>query len=468
MKSMRSKIRTPFLLLIVVFPLVTLLLFNVVVRVYMDRNTKSELKTVAGSIGTSFRKEVTGSLKNNTNSILDEAFAKTYKALRNTKLASSTEMLLFDRRQELLYPKSGEEGFLTEKVTSQVRSKLQKMQDGKIYTLRDGQEKYFLLPYSLTNLPGERPTIVFVSQTSGTNALLRAINLILFCVMLLGVALAALVASRLSARIARPVVELSRLTKNIGQGEFTLPEQAFRPNDITELNLLYQSIGEMSARLAAYDKSQKTFLQNASHELKTPLMSIQGYAEGIANGVMPDVKHAAEIIGGESKRLNTLVEELLTLSRIESQTYAKELISMNLSDVLKEYAQRLGGFASKLNRKLQLSLPDVPVNILADDALLSQAVMNIVSNCLRYAKTAARITLKEEQGFAVIQVTDDGGGISPTDLPHIFERFYKGKGGNFGLGLAIAKSAVEFMGGTVQAYNSENGAVFEIAIPVQK
>lgn len=91
--------------------------------------------------------------------------------------------------------------------------------------------------------------------------------------------------------------------------------------------------------------------------------------------------------------------------------------------------------------------------------------MNITFNCLRYAKTAANITLMEFNENAGIRVSDNGDGIPFSDLPHIFERFYKGRGGNFGLGLAIAKSSVEFMSGTVQAYNCEEGAVFEITLP---
>jgi signal transduction histidine kinase len=222
----------------------------------------------------------------------------------------------------------------------------------------------------------------------------------------------------------------------------------------------------MSAQLENSDKTQKTFLQNASHELKTPLMSIGGYAEGIAQGVLPDTKSAAQIIGAESSRLATLVDELLTLSRIENRTYSKELVRVNLSDILKEYVQRLGGLAAKQRRRLTLNLPDTAVFVAADDTLLSQSVMNVVSNCLRYAKATVGIELVCQKKSAVIRITDDGDGIAQADLPHIFERFYKGKQGSFGLGLAIAKSAVFSMGGDIRAYNSDAGAVFEIALPL--
>ncbi len=464
-KSMKSKIRSPVLLLIVGFAFITLLLFNVAMRIYVDNNAKNELQSVSKTMETVVKKELTGNLRNYTTNNLKTAFTRLFKALHTSKLAANTEMLLYSRRQELLYPQGETDSFVNQQLVDKIAEQLPSMKEKKVYTIRTGNAKYFFLSYPLTNFTGDHPTIVFVAQAGESNALIRMMNLILICVMLLGAAFAALLANQLSARIAKPVAELCDLTKKIGKGEFSTSSQS--ASDILELGLLHQSINEMSARLEANDKYQKTFLQNASHELRTPLMSIQGYAEGIQSGVLPDVKHAAEVINSESKRLNTLVEELLTLSRIESQTYVRELTVINLCDVLKEYAQRLGGFVSKLQRQLTLTLSDTPVLVLADDALLSQAVMNIASNCLRYAKTTANISLLQSKTDAVIRITDDGAGIPEADLPHIFERFYKGTGGNFGLGLAIAKSAVEFMNGNVRAYNTKGGAVFEITLPVQ-
>ncbi|MGB4437645.1 MAG: HAMP domain-containing sensor histidine kinase [Sedimentibacter sp.] len=466
MKSIKNKIRTPFLILIVVFTLVTLLLFNIAIRVYLERNARSELQAVVKTMEVAVKKEFIGNWRNFTDKNLDNAFVKLYKALSSSKLSINTEMLLFNRRQELLYPQDETDSYISKPLVEQISISLPSIQEKKIYTIRVGVERYLILSYPLTNFTGERPTIIFVAHMTAATSMIRSINLILICIMILGAALAAFLASRLSTHIARPVTELCDMTKEIGSGKFQLPEQSHISNDILEISMLYQSIMEMSLRLEANDKSQKTFLQNASHELKTPLMSIQGYAEGIAQGVLPDAKKAAEVIGSESMRLGTLVEELLTLSRIESQTYTKELISVNLCDVLKEYVQRMGGFAAKTQHHLKLLLPDYSLYILADDTLLSQAVINITSNCLRYAKTVTNIELLHVQSSAVIRITDDGNGISEIDLPHIFERFYKGNGGNFGLGLAIAKSAVEFMGGSICAYNGKIGAVFEISLPL--
>lgn len=113
----------------------------------------------------------------------------------------------------------------------------------------------------------------------------------------------------------------------------------------------------------------------------------------------------------------------------------------------------------------RISWPQQNVAVTADEDLLSCAVTNIVSNCLRYARTKIDVSLFLREANTVIRIEDDGPGISEDDLPHLFERFYKGKGGNFGLGLAIAKSAVQSLGGEIRAYNGKAGAIFEITLP---
>lgn len=104
---------------------------------------------------------------------------------------------------------------------------------------------------------------------------------------------------------------------------------------------------------------------------------------------------------------------------------------------------------------------------LADERLLDQSVGNILANCLRYARRVLTVSLRAESGRVCIRIADDGSGISPADLPHLFERFYKGGGGHAGLGLAIARAAVSLMGGTLTAQNDAQtgGAVFLLCLP---
>lgn len=463
---MKSKIRMPVLILIITIPMITLILLNIFIQIYTNQIAKKELQVMSQTVQTIVKREFSGDLSNLSTNKLNNAFVKFYRAMKVSKLAANTEIMLFSKHQELLYPKNMTDSFLSQPIIDEVTKQLSTMKDNKVKIIYIDREKYYLISYQLTNLDGEKPAIVFISQTGEANSLISAMNIILIIIMILGAVLASLIVSRVSSHVSKPVIELTNLTKRIGSGDFT-PVCENKSSDILEINQLYQSIGEMTARLSSYDQTQRTFLQNASHELKTPLMSIQGYAEGIEKGIVPDVAHAAEIISSESIRLNSLVEELLTLSRIENGTYSRELNIMNLTDVLKEYAQRLAGYAAKLERHLTLELPDFQIAVMADDTLLSQSVMNIVSNCLRYSKSTVKMALLTKGNYAVIRISDDGNGIADNDLPHIFDRFYKGKGGNFGLGLAIAKSATVSISGNVNAYNGDKGAVFEILLPIK-
>ena len=465
-KTMKSKIRMPLLILIITIPMVTLILFNVFIHIYTNQVAKKELQVMSKTMETVVKREFSVDFTNLSANKLDNAFSKIYRAMKSSKLVANTEILLYNRQQDLMYPTDLTDSFLSPTIIDKVSTQLLNMKEKKVYTIYVGNEKYYLLCYPLTNIVGEKPTIVFISQTGEANALIDAMNLILLIIMVIGSILASLIASRVSSNVSKPVTDLTNLTKRIGGGDFT-PVHENISSDILEINQLYESIGDMTARLSAYDQTQKTFLQNASHELKTPLMSIQGYAEGIENGIVPDVTHAAQIISSESKRLNSLVEELLILSHIENGTYLKDLSIMNLTDVLKEYAQRLTGYATKMGHQLTLELPAFEMAVMANDTLLSQAVMNIVSNGLRYANASVKITLLASENYAVIRICDDGNGIPVNDLPHIFDRFYKGKGGNFGLGLAIANSAIVSIGGHINASNDDTGAVFELYLPIQ-
>ncbi|MEI6101357.1 MAG: HAMP domain-containing sensor histidine kinase [Eubacteriales bacterium] len=465
MKTMKSKIQKPFLLLMILFPVAFLVVFNIAIRIYLDQSASNQLQTVARTMETTIK--LPGNEGDLTSANLDSMLVKLRQALRASKANASIDLLVFRRKQEVLYPKKTEnEDFLNDDLIAQIQQKVSSMQKNKVATIQYNMETFYTFAFPITNFTGEKPTVVFVEHMAGADDMVRTMNLILIIIIGIGAIIVVLIGSRLSARIAKPVSNLSKWTQQIGAGDFEVPAQPDGANDILELQALNQSIGEMADKLAAYDKAQKTFLQNASHELKTPLMSIQGYAEGIAKGIVPDVQDAAAIIQSESMRLNTLVDELLTLSRIESHTYAKQLVPINLTDVLKEYAQRLGGFAVKQGRRITLDLPETQVYILADDSLLSRAVMNIVSNCLRYAKANVNVRLAAVDASAVIRIEDDGEGIPSHDLPHIFERFYKGQGGNFGLGLAIAKSAVELLGGSIRAENVSIGAAFEMSFPI--
>lgn len=211
---------------------------------------------------------------------------------------------------------------------------------------------------------------------------------------------------------------------------------------------------------------QQTFFQNASHELKTPLMAIQGYAEGIQAGVM-DTASAAEVILAESDRMTELVDELLDISKIDMGRQPLTLSEMDVRELLYDSIRAVepaaaGGIA------IVPDFPEEPVMVSCDDTRLRRAVTNILSNGVRYARSELRLTCRTEKRHATIRIQDNGDGIAEADLPHIFDRFYMGKSGKSGIGLALTKEIIHLHKGTIRAYNGDGGAVFEITIPVSR
>lgn len=462
MKSIKSKIRRPFLLLLILIPLTTLFLFNLSLRIYINATARSELKATINAVEKAIKNELdTDGGKPTEKKALSMA-RNILMALKSSNFSPGMDFYLLNQNAWPVFPAQKR---LTRSQISYlhaVSARFQKMEQGTIYSIPVKGKKYLTIAYSMNSDDLSNLTAVFALPTDRINKYLDAVNLILFAIILLGILTAIYFSEKIASHITVPVAKLGSLSLQIGQGDFDVSRFSV-PQDTLEFEQLYESICLMAGRLEAYDRNQRTFLQNASHELRTPLMSIQGYAEGIENGLFPDAKEAAQIIKRESIRLNELVSELLTLSRYESGAYKPQWEEINLCHLLKDYSQRLMGLASKSGRNLLLHLPDYDVIVKTDDTLLSQVVMNIASNCLRYAKKEVTVALEKAGDMVILRISDDGDGIPHGDLPYIFDRFYKGKDGNFGLGLAIAKSAAELLNGEIVAYNKEEGAVFEIS-----
>lgn len=212
---------------------------------------------------------------------------------------------------------------------------------------------------------------------------------------------------------------------------------------------------------------QQTFFQNASHELKTPLMAIQGYAEGIQAGVM-DTGSAAEVILAESDRMTELVDELLDISKIDMGRQPLALSEMDVRELLYDSIRAVEPIAAGGGIAIVPDFPETPVMVSCDDTRLRRAVTNILSNGVRYAHSQLHLTCRTEKRHVTIRIQDDGDGIAEADLPHIFDRFYMGKSGKSGIGLALTKEIIHLHKGTIRAYNGDSGAVFEISIPVSR
>lgn len=301
--------------------------------------------------------------------------------------------------------------------------------------------------------------LTYVDVTSLT-AFTQRINLVLLIVILAAVLLSVFLSRRFSRSFARPVQNLSDFAAQIGGGNLQTREMDF--HDV-EFDRLAASMNRMAAELQEAKQKQETFFQNVSHELRTPLTAIRGNAEGIVYGVM-EPKAAGQVILAESDKLGGMVEDILYLSRMGKGRTEGKPEPLDLREVLSlcVYEQQAEAKKKGVSFTFDFDVDPVMLPIREQDA--QRLFGNLISNAVRYAGKEIRLDCHTTIAAVKVQVADDGPGIAPEDLPHVFERFYKGKDGKHGIGLAIAKSVAETYGGTLQVRN-EGGAVFDVAFP---
>lgn len=290
-----------------------------------------------------------------------------------------------------------------------------------------------------------------------------AVFVLYLCAVMMASVLAMLIASVMAGKMSSDIKYLTRRAQQIAKRNFSAGKLQIDSHD--EVEELARNIEDMSQSIQEYDLNQKLFLQNASHELRTPLMSIRGYVEGVKDGVFDDTGEACDLILGQVSRLEKLVNDVMYLSKIETSENLLNKQPVSLREIVDESVSRVAGIVASGPVHLEVSMAaDVP--LFADTDMLATAVTNVLSNCMRYAHSRVTLDTFLRNGWAVIRICDDGNGINEGDLPHMFDRFYKGKNGKHGLGLAIAKAAVEQHRGTIRAYNRSSG--FTLPAPVEQ
>ncbi|WP_079528544.1 sensor histidine kinase [Halobacillus hunanensis] len=283
-------------------------------------------------------------------------------------------------------------------------------------------------------------------------------------VFFIGLMLAIIMGYFLTRKLVTPLTRLKQEVKKIEKRQFSQVQPVKSSGEIKEVE---QSVRQMAHELERYITSQKQFFQNASHELKTPLMSIQGYAEGIRDGVFE--KDAADkgltVIVSETERLKKIVNEMILLAKLDSDEDVYHPQATNVIDVITQAKDRLVPLAKERDIELRLE-SDGAFHTFVDRERILQALINMIGNGIRHANHEVILLSYVEGDSLRILVTDDGDGIPEELLPQLFERFIKGKQGETGLGLAISRAIVQRSGGTIQAYNNkgQNGATFEMKL----
>jgi len=295
--------------------------------------------------------------------------------------------------------------------------------------------------------------MVFSLNVSAIRDLWNTVNTALAVIMATAALVCLLVASAITRTVTVPVRKLSAFAEALGGGNFERRELHFRDAEFQELA---DAMNHSAKKLDEYDSEQRTFFQNVSHELRTPLMSIRCYAEGISCGVM-DPGQSGTVILSETDRLSELVEDLLYISRIDRCPVPEKAQEGDLRETVSLCATALHALAEKNGVEIRCEFDEEPVLFTYNENHICRAVNNLLSNALRYAKSSITLGCHSMEGVVEISVTDDGDGVSLEDLPRIFDRFYKGKGGKAGIGLAIVRSVAELYGGTVEAFSCPGG-----------
>lgn len=283
----------------------------------------------------------------------------------------------------------------------------------------------------------------------------------LLLVFLIGAAAAVLLSYFMTNKLVTPLSQLKGELKKIEKRKFNEMNRVKATGEIKEVE---QSVYEMAKELERYMNSQQTFFQNASHELKTPLMTIQGYAEGIKDGIFEDKEQekGLEVMVSEVKRLKEIINEMILLAKLDSgpSSYTPTAIEGEL--LIAQVVDRVIPLINERGIHLHHHV-DENIEFVADEEKFLRALLNIVFNGIRHAKSEVSIRVIQEKRYVAIIIEDDGEGIEEEQAEQIFHRFVKGKDGETGLGLAIARAIVEQSNGKIVVGKSElGGAKFEV------
>jgi two-component system OmpR family sensor kinase len=282
---------------------------------------------------------------------------------------------------------------------------------------------------------------------------------------LAAVVLGGVAALLLARAIARPLAHVADATRALADERSPTPVPVHGP---AELRSLAASFNEMAQKLARARAAERSFLLSVSHELKTPLTAIRGYAEALREGaIAPD--EGVPPIEAEAARLERLVHDLLDIARMNRNEFTVERAEIELSAVASEAVRRHRAQATAFGVELVVDT-NGGAPALGDEERTLQIVSNLVENALRVTPHGGRVTIGAYPGRLV--VSDTGQGLAPEELPRAFERFYlwsryAGKRNvGTGLGLAIVKQLTEQMGGIVSVDTAPNGTRFEVRLPV--
>ena len=285
-------------------------------------------------------------------------------------------------------------------------------------------------------------------------------------------ALAAIVLSlAVSRTIAGPLQQIAGAARAIARGEH---DQRVSVSGPPEMQDVATAFNQMSSEVQATQQAQNDFLVNVSHDLRTPLTSIQGFSQAIIDGAAQDAVAAARVVHEEAGRLNRMVAGISDLTRLQDPRQTPALETLDIGGIIDGVVMRLAVVADAQQVTLVQRCESLPA-LRGDGDRLAQVLTNLLDNAIRFTPAGGevRVSAGQHAGGVEIRVQDNGAGIPPEDLPRIFERFFqvdksRGPRRGSGLGLAIAREIVQAHGGRIHAHSDGPGAgsLFTVWLPL--
>lgn len=328
-----------------------------------------------------------------------------------------------------------------------------------------GGKEYIANTYIVSNsLNINEKYFVVIQELTGKSNLLRESSRRLLLIQLVALILIIFTIYLVAKELSRPLIKLSNESEEYVAGKNTTIDKEQIP--ITELESLRQSLASMQKRINDDIDRRNTTYENVAHDLRTPLVSILGYADGLRSGIIKDKRKACDVILRSGNQLKEMIENILVLNRFDNDAYKESREVIRLADLIEEQVETV----KVIDDKIKITFDNKIQNetILSDRKLLVRIIQNLLSNAIKYASSKVIISAsnsKDKNYKYVIKITDDGHGIDKKNLENIFKRYYKGNDGRFGIGLAVVKSSVDYIGATIDVVSKKNkGTTFRIRV----
>lgn len=373
-------------------------------------------------------------------------------------------------KKSLENPKSLKLGEALEE--SDLISDLRKILDGEKVFRKKQYSKEFDMYVVFSGVPwqtesGISGAILLFSPISQISSNITKLNLVIWLTALVFILLSAVVIYFNSLRISKPIKEMERAAGKLASGENS---EDLQVNSQDEIGRLAKTFNEMKQQLANTEKMRRDFIANVSHDMRTPLTSINGFVGGMLDGIVKpaDYNKYLHIIKDETQRLTRLTNEILQLAKLQSGSIKLIKENLNVKAILNSVISSTKTLLAEKSIRISVVCDDT-TTVNADSDRLKQILLNILDNAVRYSGQESEIGIEvsQKRSKTEFRIRDTGIGISAEELPFIFEKFYRvdksrqASQGGTGLGLNIVKSLVELHGGKIWA-QSELGAGTEI------